>query len=84
MKLIEIKELSTGELSEELKKARQELVDLRMKFFSRQLDNPSLIKKKRKDIARILTVRTQKSISGEEKKSKVEKAKKKTGKKEGK
>ena len=84
MKLIEIKELSTGELSEELKKARQELVDLRMKFFSRQLDNPSLIKKKRKDIARILTVRTQKSISGEEKKSKTEKAKKKTGKKEGK
>ena len=60
MKLMEIKEIELNEMGENLKKARLELVDLRMKFTSRQLENPSLIKKKRKDIARMLTIQTQK------------------------
>ena len=46
MKLMEIKEIELNEMGENLKKARLELVDLRMKFTSRQLENPSLIKKK--------------------------------------
>ena len=60
MKMVEIKEIELNEMGENLKKARLELVDLRMKFTSRQLENPSLIKKKRKDIARMLTIQTQK------------------------
>lgn len=60
LKLAEIKEMSQEDLQEELKKSRLELATLRMKFASRQLDNPSLIKKARKEIARILTIQTQK------------------------
>lgn len=60
MKLQEIKELSLSELTDQIKKSRLELIDLRMKFASRQLENPSLISKKREEIARLLTVETQK------------------------
>ena len=62
MKLAEIKELTQGEIKDELKKSDLELVGLRMKFASRQLENPSLIKAKRKEIARLLTIQTQKKL----------------------
>ena len=65
MKLMEIKELSPQDISEQLKKSRMELAGLRMKFACRQLEDPSHIKKKRKEIARLLTVYTQKQKSGE-------------------
>ncbi len=61
LKLLEIKELSHDEITEQVNKSRRELVDLRMKFTSRQLEDPSQIKKKRKEIARLLTVQTQKA-----------------------
>lgn len=61
MKLVEIKELLVDELNNQLKKSQVELVDLRMKFASRQLEDPSQIKKKRKEIARLHTVRTLKA-----------------------
>ena len=78
MKLIEIKELSPGEITDELKKSRLELLDLRMKLTSRQLESPTLIRQKRKEVARLLTIQTQKLLSGEkevisEKKVKKEK-----------
>ena len=60
MKLMEIQELSPQDISEQLKKSRLELSGLRMKFASRQLEDPSQIKKKKKEIARLLTVYTQK------------------------
>ena len=62
MKLVEIKELPLDEISDQVKKSRLELVDLRMKFVSRQLEDPSLIKKKKKEVAQLLTVETQKLI----------------------
>lgn len=65
MKLIEIKELSPGEITDELKKSRSELLDLRMKLTSRQLESPTLIRQKRKEVARLLTIQTQKLLSGE-------------------
>ena len=61
MKLVEIRELSIDELSGQIKKSNLELVDLRMKLASRQLEDPSKIRKKRKEIARLLTVQTQKN-----------------------
>lgn len=63
--LVEIKELAPDEIAEQLKKSRQELVELRMKFASRQLEDPSQIGKKRKEIARLLTLETQK-LTGKE------------------
>lgn len=59
LKLIEINELSGTELIDQINKSRKELVDLRMKFASRQLEDPSCIRKKRKEIARLLTIETQ-------------------------
>ena len=78
MKLMEIKELSVDEISNQLKKSQIELVELRMKFASRQLEDPSQIKKKRKEIARLHTVQTHKSheVISEPKVEKVEKIKK--------
>ena len=71
LKLVEIKDLASAEITEQLKKSRIELVDLRMKLTSRQLENPSQIFKKRKEIARLLTIQTQKLVSNlEEPKSK--------------
>ena len=67
MKLAEIKELPPDEITDQVKKSRLELVELRMKFSSRQLEDPSLIKKKRKEIARLLTVETLKRKTKEKK-----------------
>ena len=60
MKLVEIKELSLDDLKDQVKKSSLELVDLRMKFAVRQLTDPSQLSKKRKEIARLLTIQTQK------------------------
>lgn len=60
LKLPEIKELAPDEIDIQLKKSRLELVTLRMKFASRQLEDPSQISKKRKEIARLLTIQTEK------------------------
>ena len=78
MKLAEMKQLSPAEITEQVKKSRLELVDLRMKFASRQLDNPSELKKKRKEIARLLTIHTVKplNVSKEVKNVKISNAKK--------
>ncbi len=72
MKLVEMRELSPDEINEQIDKSRIELVNLRMKFTARQLENPSLISKQRKEIARLLTIQTQKLKSGTDE-SKVEK-----------
>lgn len=60
LKLVEIKDFSVPEIQEQLKKSRLDFVTLRMKFASRQLEDSSFMKKKRKEIARLLTVLTQK------------------------
>lgn len=81
MKLMEIEELSPGEITEQVNKSRLELVELRMKLASRQLENPSLIRKKRKEIARLLTVHTRKLAHGEDNKKIDKKIEKKPEKK---
>ena len=74
MKLVEIKELNSSEMTEQVIKSRVELTQLRMKFASRQLEDPSLIKKKRKEIARLLTIQTQK-LNGKDSGLKVQEEK---------
>lgn len=56
MKIIEIRKLSTEELSTESSKLRDELVDLRRRLYSGELQNVKALRNKRKDLARILTV----------------------------
>ncbi len=79
MKLVEIKELSADDIEGQLKKSQIELVNLRMKFASRQLEDPSQIRKKRKEIARLHTIRTikLKDVNTEPKVEKIKKVKKK-------
>jgi large subunit ribosomal protein L29 len=60
LKTRELQEKSTTELYEELAKVRKELFEARMKFYSRNLENSSLMRELRKSIARINTVLKQK------------------------
>lgn len=81
LKLPEIKELAPDEIDIQLKKSRLELVTLRMKFASRQLEDPSQISKKRKEIARLLTIQTEKLSNGSASTSEKEEKKAPTTKK---
>lgn len=56
MKIVEIRKLSTEELSAESSKLREELADLRRRLYSGELQNVKALRNKRKDLARILTV----------------------------
>ena len=59
MKAKELKELrtkSTSELSEMKKKFARDLMNARFKNSMGQFENPSLIKKLRRDVARINTI----------------------------
>ena len=56
MKVVEIRKLSTAELTTESTKLREEIVELRRRLHMGELQNPRLIRNKRKDLARMLTV----------------------------
>lgn len=56
MKIEEIREIKTDELLNDLERMRRRLFDLRAQAVTEKLENPSLIKQARKDIARVLTV----------------------------
>ncbi len=56
MKIAEIKEHSTEELKSLLKESRKKIFDLRAQAVTEKLEDPTLISKTRKDIARILMV----------------------------
>jgi large subunit ribosomal protein L29 len=56
MKIKEIKDLSAAELQQKNRELDEELFRLRIRRTSGQLDSPSMLKKVRKDIARIKTV----------------------------
>ena len=56
MKIAEIRKLSTGNLAVESTKLREEIADLKRRMHMGELDNVRLIRGKRKDLARMLTV----------------------------
>ena len=56
MKVADIRKLSTTELTKESTKLRMEIVELRRRLHTGELDNVRLIRNKRKDLARMLTV----------------------------
>ncbi len=51
-----IRELTDDELSEEIGRAREELARLRYRAAFEDLENPSLVRTLRRDIARLLTI----------------------------
>lgn len=60
MKITEIREKTSAELTELLKEQKKELFNLRFQHAINQLDNPQKIVETKKTIAKILTVITEK------------------------
>lgn len=56
MKVAEIRKLSTKELTTESTKLRDEIVELKRRVHTGEVDNVRVIRHKRKDLARMLTV----------------------------
>ena len=56
MKIADIRKLSTNELATESTKLREEIADLKRRLHMGEMDNVRVIRGKRKDLARMLTV----------------------------
>jgi large subunit ribosomal protein L29 len=56
MKVVEIRKLSTTELTVESTKLREEITELKRRLHLGEIQNVRLIRAKRKDLARMLTV----------------------------
>ena len=62
MKIDELRELEEDQLADRMKTARRELYELRFKHAVGQLENSSQISKVRHDIARIMTVLSEREL----------------------
>ncbi len=56
MKVIDIRKLSTTELTTETTKVREEIAELKRRVHLGEVQNVRIIRAKRKDLARMLTV----------------------------
>lgn len=56
MKVAEIRKLSTQELTVESTKLREEIAELKRRLIMGEIQNNRVIRNKRKDLARVLTV----------------------------
>jgi large subunit ribosomal protein L29 len=62
MEIAKARSLSEQQLAEELVSARRHLYDLRFQLATRQLTDYSQISQTRRDIARLLTVQTEREL----------------------
>tara|TARA_B100000745_G_C19797372_1_gene262153 strand:- start:250 stop:456 length:207 start_codon:yes stop_codon:yes gene_type:complete len=58
----QIRKLSDDELLEELRKSQQELMTLRFSAAAKQLANPNQLRNMRRQVARIMTIQTERKI----------------------
>ena len=63
MKINEIRQLTDEELAAELERVRKHLFDVRSQAVTEKLEDPSMVIKARRDIARIVTVQRQREIA---------------------
>ena len=56
MKIAEIRKLNTTELTSESTKLREEITELKRRLHTGEVSNVRVIREKRKDLARMLTV----------------------------
>ena len=56
MKVVEIRKMSTDELTTESTRLREEIAELKRRLLLGEIQNPRLVRSKRKDLARVLTV----------------------------
>jgi large subunit ribosomal protein L29 len=59
MRPADVRELSSDEIREQIAQKQEELFRLRFRGATQQLDNPSLIKSLRRDVARMRTILTE-------------------------
>ena len=62
----EIREMSDTEIRERIEEIQEELFKLRFRSATQALENPTLLKTLRRDMARLKTVQTERSSAGEE------------------
>lgn len=62
MKAAALREMATIELQEQLEKDRQELFNLRFQSATQQIENTRRIRQVRKNIARILTILSERGL----------------------
>ncbi|MBQ4486460.1 MAG: 50S ribosomal protein L29 [Oscillospiraceae bacterium] len=65
MKASEVRDLTVQELENKLADLKKELFALRFQHAINQLDNPARLKAVKKDIARVLTILTEKQKAAE-------------------
>ena len=65
MELEELRQMSADDLRVKEREVREELFRLRLKLRTNQLDNPTGYRRARKELARILTLITQKQRAAE-------------------
>ena len=53
----EIRELTDAEIEEEIERAEEEIFRLKFRKSYQELDNPALLKTRRRDLARLKTIR---------------------------
>jgi len=70
MSVKELTDKETNHLKEELAEKRKHLFDLRSQAVTEKLEDPSQLRKTRKDIARMMTVIRQREIEEQQKKAK--------------
>lgn len=61
MKSAEIKDISVKDLQERIESEKAQLAKLKVQHAVSPIENPSIIKKSRRDIARMLTILRQKN-----------------------
>ena len=66
MNATEIRDMTDAEIRERIEEIREELFKLRFRSATQALENPTLLKTLRRDLARLKTIQTERASVGEE------------------
>jgi large subunit ribosomal protein L29 len=66
MNATEMRDMTDTEIRERIEEIQEELFKLRFRSATQQLENPTLLKSLRRDLARLKTIQTERSSAGEE------------------
>ena len=61
----EVRELTDAEIEEEIRVAAEEVFRLRYRAAYQELENPALLKARRRDLARLKTIRRERELAAE-------------------
>ena len=66
MTATEIRDMTDAEIRERIDEIREELFKLRFRSATQALENPTLLRTLRRDLARLMTIQTERASVGEE------------------